>query len=326
MNHLLATTGTTKAAEFQSMVGAIAVAAVMLLGFGYLGVAAWLHVRRERRAGLLARSIGQRLRDAWRSFFGAVARLEAESEVSDRSLDGRVIGVVTLSCVMLSFLEYYGSSSDYVILEKPLGLFVDEPGKLLTQYFRRGPRAELFRLSYWSFGTFVGYFLVPALFVKLVLRERIRDYGLKLEGLLSHTWIYVAMFMIVLPAVWFVSHTEGFQRMYPFYDNAHLSALDFVAWTLVYGLQFFSLEFFFRGFMIHGTKHRFGYYAILVSVVPYCMIHFGKPLPETIGAIIAGLALGTLSLMSRSIWLGVFIHVSVAVSMDLLSLAAQGKF
>ncbi len=90
-------------------------------------------------------------------------------------------------------------------------------------------------------------------------------------------------------------------------------------------MQFFSLEFFFRGFLIHGTRARYGYYAILLSVVPYCMIHFGKPLPETLGAIVAGLALGTISLFTRSIWLGVLIHVSVAVSMDLLSLAIQGK-
>ncbi len=326
MFFLIAQAGTSEAAQTQSLIGTIAVAAILLLGIAYLAVFAWWTLRKERLAGEPARTIGQRARDAWKSFFGAVLELESESETRKTGLDGRLIGVVALSCVMLSFLEYYGSSSDYGIFEKPLGWFVEHPKRVLAQWFRQGPRAELFRLSYWSFCTFVGYFLVPAIFIKLVLRERVRDYGLQLEGLFSHVWIYVLLYIIVLPAVWVVSHTEGFQKMYPFYDNAHLSPVDFMAWTLVYAVQFFSLEFFFRGFMIHGTKHRYGYYAILISVIPYCMIHFGKPLPETIGAIIAGLALGTLSLFSRSIWLGVLIHVSVAVSMDLLSIAAQGKF
>jgi hypothetical protein len=48
-------------------------------------------------------------------------------------------------------------------------------------------------------------------------------------------------------------------------------------------------------------------------------------MPETLGAIFAGIALGTLSLFTRSIWLGVAIHVSVAVSMDLISLWLAGK-
>jgi len=46
------------------------------------------------------------------------------------------------------------------------------------------------------------------------------------------------------------------------------------------------------------------------------MIHFGKPLPETIGAIFAGIVLGSMSLKSNSIWLGVLLHFSVAISMD----------
>ena len=64
-------------------------------------------------------------------------------------------------------------------------------------------------------------------------------------------------------------------------------------WELAYGLQFIGLEFFFRGFMVHGTKHRFGFYAIFVMMVPYCMIHFRKPMPETCGAIVAGMVMNS---------------------------------
>jgi membrane protease YdiL (CAAX protease family) len=56
------------------------------------------------------------------------------------------------------------------------------------------------------------------------------------------------------------------------------------------------------------------------------MIHFGKPLPETIGAIIAGLVLGTMAIRSKSIIPGVCVHFCIALGMDILSLWHQGYF
>jgi membrane protease YdiL (CAAX protease family) len=78
--------------------------------------------------------------------------------------------------------------------------------------------------------------------------------------------------------------------------------------------------------MVHGLKEKFGFYSIFVMMVPYCMIHFQKPMPETIGAILAGIILGALSLKSRSIWLGVAIHYSVAITMDIAALYQKGYF
>lgn len=271
------------------------------------------------------------LRKWWGEFFDAVEDVEQESRAAQaerdpRRLNGAVIGVVMVGCLSLSLLEYYGSSGDYKILEPLFGLFVDKPQDLMGDVFRRGDRAELYRLAYWSLATIACYFLLPAIYIKVVLREKISDYGLRTKGTLSHAWIYFAMYLAVLPFVVAVAFTEPFQRTYPFYNNAGMSPYDFLAWQVLYAAQFFSLEFFFRGFLIHGVRSRFGYYAVLLSVVPYCMIHFGKPLPETLGAVIAGLVLGTISIFTRNIWLGVLIHVSVAVTMDLLSLTIQGKW
>jgi membrane protease YdiL (CAAX protease family) len=54
------------------------------------------------------------------------------------------------------------------------------------------------------------------------------------------------------------------------------------------------------------------------------MIHFGKPFPETLGAIFAGIFLGTLAFRTGSIWIGFFIHESVAFTMDIVSLLHTG--
>jgi membrane protease YdiL (CAAX protease family) len=101
---------------------------------------------------------------------------------------------------------------------------------------------------------------------------------------------------------------------------------DLLRWEVVYAVQFVALEFFFRGFLVHGLKHRFGVYSVLVMTVPYCMIHFGKPMPEATASIIAGVALGLVSLATRSIWLGAALHISVAWGMDAACLARRGLF
>jgi hypothetical protein len=60
--------------------------------------------------------------------------------------------------------------------------------------------------------------------------------------------------------------------------------------------------------------------AIFAMVVPYCMIHYGKPYLEAHGAIVAGVVLGTLAMRTRSIYAGFLLHISVACGMDLLAL------
>ena len=94
---------------------------------------------------------------------------------------------------------------------------------------------------------------------------------------------------------------------------ANRSHFDLWTWEALYAAQFISLEFFFRGFLLQGLRRALGANAIFVMIVPYCMIHYGKPMPETFGAIGAGLILGTLAMRTRSIWGGVLIHIGVAI-------------
>ncbi len=185
-----------------------------------------------------------------------------------------------------------------------------------------GPYRKLAEHLVWSLGCFTFYFLLPALVTRRVLGHRLRDYGLSGRGYWRHLPIYVGLFLPVGLLVLAVASSPDFQRQYPFYHHP-VGVWDLALWEVFYALQFFSLEFFFRGFLLHGVKDRLGRYAIFAMVVPYVMIHFRKPLYETLGAVLAGTALGTLSLRTGSIWGGVTIHVAVAVSMDLAALAMR---
>jgi membrane protease YdiL (CAAX protease family) len=89
----------------------------------------------------------------------------------------------------------------------------------------------------------------------------------------------------------------------------------------MYIAQFFGLEVFFRGFWLSGLRHTLGSGAIFAMVVPYCMIHHGKPYLEAAGAVVAGIALGSLAMRTRSIYSGFLVHITVALLMDFTALA-----
>ena len=119
----------------------------------------------------------------------------------------------------------------------------------------------------------------------------------------------------------------SFQSEYLIYRLAPGESLwpRWFIWEIGYALQFVAVEFLFRGFMVHGLRPQFAGFAVGIMTIPYCLIHFGKPWQETCAAVLAGLALGWLSLRTRSIWWGVLLHVSVAWSMDTLSLWRTGR-
>lgn len=186
---------------------------------------------------------------------------------------------------------------------------------------------NLYALVWWVFVSICFYFVVPAIWVRFVQGRKLSEIGLALkieEGFWKLLAVCVA---IMLPLVYAMSLTASFAEKYPFlrfysYDAPMGTAL--LVWELVYFLQFFGLEFFFRGFMVHSLKPSLGIYSIFVMTVPYTMIHFQKPMPETFAAIFAGIFLGWLSYRNGSIWLGLILHCVVAFSMDILALYQKG--
>jgi len=187
------------------------------------------------------------------------------------------------------------------------------------------PHPDLLPHLYWAAFKLLNYGVLPYLCIKLVLRGRARDHGLRFVREPRAWMLYAAMVALVIPMAYLASGTEAFLRTYPKYANAGESLEQFLLWELAYGFQFFMLEFFFRGFFIFALARYIGSLAIFVMVVPYAMIHFGKPLAECLGSIVAGVALGTIALRTGSIYGGVAVHCAVAWSMDLFALAGRGK-
>jgi uncharacterized protein len=249
------------------------------------------------------------------------------NSAAGKKVDWRVMIIAVVVCLGLIFIEYIGKDPGYVYIKdflKWIGL--KQISASFAGLLENNPNRQINALAYWVAIIGVCYLLIPILVIKLVFKEKLKDYGLRTGNLLKDYKLYLGMLLIMVPLVWYFSRTDGFQYRYPFYRLTSAEQLwpNFWVWQILYLFQFFCLEFFFRGFIVHGLKRRFGYYSVFIMAIPYCMIHFGKPMPETIAAIIAGIILGTLSLKSRTIWMGVIIHYSVAIAMDFSALYQKG--
>lgn len=248
---------------------------------------------------------------------------------SGKSVSKKTLIVIFSVSVSLLLIEYIGKYPGHLILKdiaKSLGM--DSFHDFLVKYLETSSNYRLYKLAYWVSIIFFSYFIIPVIIIKVGFREKLKDYGLQWGSFLKDSWIYLVMLGIMFPLVYYASGTESFQLRYPFYTPATDESLwpNFWIWQGLYLVQFFALEFFFRGFIVHGLKKEVGFYAVFIMTIPYCMIHFGKPMGETFAAIFAGIALGTMSLKSRSIALGVFLHYSVAITMDFAALWQEGFF
>ena len=183
------------------------------------------------------------------------------------------------------------------------------------------------RLAFWAIVVIATYVIPPVLLIKLVLREKVLDYGLRIRGIARHGAVYAFAFTIAAPVIVAVSYTAAFQDKYPFYHPPAGDSLwpYMYGWWILYWLQFVALEFFFRGFLLNGLVPRLGYAAIYAMVVPYNMLHFGKPMAEAVAAIVGGIALGHLALKTKSIWWGAALHISIAITMDIAALGHLGR-
>jgi membrane protease YdiL (CAAX protease family) len=256
-------------------------------------------------------------RTTWRELDEDAQRHRGEVLASGE-LDLRPFVALVLCAVILTMQEYYGGRTffDEAIRPRLLKLEVKHPKVMLAKY------DELYGFGWWAATRVFGYSFVPLAFWKLVFRrDSILDLGLRTRGFFKHAWIYVLFLLIVVPLLLIVSRQPDFGGYYPFYKNASRSWYDYLVWEAMYFAQFFALEVFFRGFWLGVLRRSFGSGAIFAMAVPYCMIHFQKPYLEVNGAIIAGIALGSLSMKTKSIYQGFLVHVTVAGLMDWLALS-----
>jgi hypothetical protein len=134
---------------------------------------------------------------------------------------------------------------------------------------------------------------------------------------------YFQLLLLIVPIITIASFEPGFKNYYPSYKAnpvaAEMGWPEFVPaliYETAYGIDFFNVEFMFRGFMVVGMSRIIGKEAILPMVCTYCFLHFGKPIGECISSAIGGYILGVVAFYTRNIWGGVIVHMGLAWMME----------
>lgn len=133
---------------------------------------------------------------------------------------------------------------------------------------------------------------------------------------------YWIMLLLMVPLIAAASTQADFLHMYPRMQKMaflHQPGTGFykLLYELSYGTDFFSIELFFRGFLVLAFARFAGKNAILPMAMFYCTIHFGKPMGECISSYFGGMILGIVAYNTRTIFGGFMVHVGIAWLMEL---------
>lgn len=220
-------------------------------------------------------------------------------------MDKKVI-VILVSVAILQTISYYYTSRRFFRTN-------------LLELVPGGFDVFLMEYVYWFISDFFTLFILSALIIKFILKENLNDYGLQFGDYKTGIIISLLLILIMLPLIWFVSATESFVQKYPHLHTARDSWSLFFIYESGMLIYMFAWEFIWRGFMLFGLKEKFGYYAVLIQMIPFVILHNGKPELETFGAITGGIALGILALRTKSFYYCVAVHIGVMFLIDFIS-------
>lgn len=160
-------------------------------------------------------------------------------------------------------------------------------------------------------------FAIPAAVLLFAFRRSPRAAGLGRGDVRFAVAVAVAYLPLVVVGTWLLSASPAFQGQYPHYQPAALDWSVFALYEALFLFYWIGWEYLWRGFMLFGTRHTFGVYAIFIQAVPFALLHLDKPLAETVLSLLGGIALGALVWRCRSFWIAIPIHAAQMMILDL---------
>lgn len=193
-------------------------------------------------------------------------------------------------------------------------------------YYENFSRDRFFSRIYWFLADGSIMFILPLFSIKFVFKEKLSDYGFTLGDKKFGLITSVIFLIVMLIVVWIVSGSQTFAITYPQGGpRVKESLLIFVLYELCILIYMLGWEFFWRGYTLFGLKSRFGYYAVFIQMIPFFILHKGKPEIELFASIFAGLILGVQAIRSRSFIYCWILHWIVMLSIDGISVLRSQK-
>jgi uncharacterized protein len=222
-----------------------------------------------------------------------------------RTMDRKVI-IIFLSVAVLQTISWYYTSRNFFRIN-------------FFPYYQNNSDVFLYEYLYWFIGDFLTFFILSIIVIKFILKENLRNYGLQFGDYRTGLILSAIFFLVMIPAIWFFSAEPDFSEKYPHLLSTRNNYKEFFIYESGMMLYMISWEFIWRGFMLFGLKEKFGYYSVMIQMIPFVILHNGKPAAETFGAIAGGIALGVLALRTNSILYCVITHMGIMFTIDLIS-------
>lgn len=179
---------------------------------------------------------------------------------------------------------------------------------------------DLVSFTYWFLCDFILFLIIPFAIIKFLLKEQIKEYGVRIGKKGIGLIVAVYSILIFIPIIYLLSSSENFSEYFPLMESAKDDLLIFIIYEILFILFIFSWEFIFRGFMLFGLEKKFGIYSIFIQMIPFVILHNGKPFVETFASIFGAIFLGYIALRTRSILYGFLIHAFILITLDILAL------
>lgn len=141
--------------------------------------------------------------------------------------------------------------------------------------------------------------------ILLALREDPRRYGLGRGDVRRAVLLGGLATLVTAPAIALIAASPAIRDWY----GPSMTTVPGVLLTNV--LDLVPTEFLLRGFLLFALLRAIGPFGVVVAVVPFVMIHIGKPDVEALSTLAGGLVFGWLNWRTGAIWASAAYHVAL---------------
>jgi hypothetical protein len=188
-------------------------------------------------------------------------------------------------------------------------------------YYDHIGKDRLMSRVYWFLTDGAIMFILPVICIKVFLKGKLSDFGFTLGDKKFGIITVVIFLAVMIPVLWIASASEQFADAYPQGGSAVRENLNlFLLYEFCILIYMLGWEFLWRGYMLFGLKSKFGYYTIFIQMIPFFILHKGKPEIELFASIVAGIILGIQALRSRSFIYCWILHFLVMFTIDAISI------
>lgn len=148
------------------------------------------------------------------------------------------------------------------------------------------------------------YVIFPVFTILIILRKNPLDYGLRIGNYKLWGFYLVITVVIGIPILYIGAHFSSVSHYYT-------RRFDYYSFLTQMVPLLFAWEYLLRGFLLFGLKEKFKEASILIQMVPFTLLHFGKPEIEILMCIPMGIWFGYIAYRGKSFWPAFIIHVFI---------------